>query len=95
MAILSPSLRYTMNGRKRKKVYSTQTKKQVSFEPLVLKSVSYNNNSQYPSQDDIGVAVKKDAAYKQEVSSKYTIAPAYNKGAYQVISRENVKDIGR
>lgn len=95
MAILSPSLSYTMNGRKRKKVYSSSTKKQVAFQPLVLKNTSYNNNSQYPSRDDIGVAVKKDATYKQEVSSKYTIAPAYNKGAYQVISRENVKDIGR
>ena len=27
--------------------------------------------------------------------NKYTIAPAYNKGAYQVISRKDVKDIGR
>ena len=25
----------------------------------------------------------------------FTIAPAYNKGAYQVISKQNVKDIGR
>ena len=32
---------------------------------------------------------------KQEISATYTIAPAYNKGAYQVISSENIKDIGR
>jgi len=25
----------------------------------------------------------------------FTIAPAYNKGAYQVISKDNIKDIGR
>lgn len=25
----------------------------------------------------------------------FTVAPAYNKGAYQVISKENIKDIGR
>ena len=32
---------------------------------------------------------------KLEVSKQYTIAPAYNKGAYQVITKSNVKDIGR
>ena len=26
---------------------------------------------------------------------KFTIAPAYNKGGYQVISPENIKDIGK
>jgi len=26
---------------------------------------------------------------------KYTVAPAYNKGAYQLISKHNVKDIGK
>ena len=25
----------------------------------------------------------------------YTIAPAYNKGAYQVISKQHIKDIGK
>lgn len=33
--------------------------------------------------------------WKSEASSEYTIAPAYNKGAYQVISKENIKDIGK
>jgi len=32
---------------------------------------------------------------RQQESAKYTIAPAYNKGAYQVIPRKEVKDIGR
>ena len=36
-----------------------------------------------------------DPSYKKEISSKYTIAPAYNKGAYQVISKDNIKDIGK
>jgi len=27
--------------------------------------------------------------------SNHTIAPAYNKGAYQVITESNIKDIGR
>jgi len=40
------------------------------------------------------------AAYKERLmrvseSSKYTIAPAYNKGAYQVIPKSDVKHIGK
>ena len=30
-----------------------------------------------------------------EESKKFTIAPAYNKGGYQVISPDNIKDIGK
>ena len=33
--------------------------------------------------------------WRLEESKKFTIAPAYNKGAYQVITKNNVKDIGR
>ena len=32
---------------------------------------------------------------KQEICKNYTIAPAYNKGAYQVIGKNNIKDIGK
>jgi hypothetical protein len=38
---------------------------------------------------------KKDNSERLKISSNYTIAPAYNKGAYQVIMKENVKDIGK
>ena len=31
--------------------------------------------------------------WRLEESKKFTVAPAYNKGAYQVISKENVKHI--
>jgi len=33
--------------------------------------------------------------YKKEISKKFTVAPAYNKGAYQVINPENIVDIGK
>tara|TARA_B100001996_G_scaffold366717_1_gene337685 strand:+ start:272 stop:601 length:330 start_codon:yes stop_codon:yes gene_type:complete len=33
--------------------------------------------------------------WKKEESRNFTIAPAYNKGAYQVINKSDVKDIGR
>ena len=33
--------------------------------------------------------------WRLEESKKFTVAPAYNKGAYQVIPRSGIKDIGR
>ena len=33
--------------------------------------------------------------WRLEESKKFTIAPAYNKGVYQVISKENIKNIGK
>jgi len=39
----------------------------------------------------LGAATKP----KSYGSTRHTIAPAYNKGAYQVISKQNIKDIGR
>ena len=33
--------------------------------------------------------------WRLEESKKFTIAPAYNKGGYQVISKENIKHIGK
>ena len=32
---------------------------------------------------------------KREISKRYTVAPAYNKGAYQVIPKTDVKHIGK
>ena len=47
--------------------------------------------------DTVGIngCAKKDNSERLKISSNYTIAPAYNKGAYQVIMKENVKDIGK
>ena len=42
-----------------------------------------------------GKGTKPDNSWKVEISRQYTIAPAYNKGAYQVIPRKEVKDIGK
>ena len=47
---------------------------------------------EYPSAASGGC---NTAAPERKIASNATIAPAYNKGAYQVISKENVKDIGR
>ena len=38
---------------------------------------------------------KPQSNWRLEESKNFTVAPAYNKGAYQVISKSNIKDIGR
>ena len=47
------------------------------------------------SSPNAGKGTKPDNSWKVEISKQYTIAPAYNKGAYQVIPRKEVKDIGK
>jgi hypothetical protein len=44
-----------------------------------------------PSHDSRESLTPKKKTYK----TNHTIAPAYNKGPYQVISQSNIKDIGR
>lgn len=45
-----------------------------------------------PCSDVIPVGVAHKRTY---IDHNFTIAPAYNKGSYQVISRKDVKDIGK
>ena len=33
--------------------------------------------------------------WRLQESKKFTVAPAYNKGGYQVISKDNIKNIGK
>ena len=40
---------------------------------------------------DCGESIAKERAEKR----KKQVAPTYNKGAYQVISKKDIKDIGR
>ena len=35
------------------------------------------------------------APKRKRIEHNFTVAPAYNKGAYQVISKEDIKDIGK
>ena len=40
-------------------------------------------------------ATKPHRNWRLEESRNFTVAPAYNKGAYQVIPRSEIKDIGK
>ena len=58
------------------------------------------HRERYPSyvckvSEATAMGTVRDDSYKKEISKNYTVAPAYNKGAYQVIGKNNIKDIGR
>ena len=66
----------------------------------------FNSSSSTSKKDDFIERLKEHSKrfgntsltnnqWKLEESKKHTIAPAYNKGAYQVIPRNEVKDIGK
>ena len=51
-----------------------------------IPSLIHSSKTKYKSEDN---------SWKVEESKKFTVAPAYNKGAYQVIPRGDVKWIGK
>lgn len=95
MAIIHGSMRYTMTGRKRKVFTKARRKESVVFHTLNREEPNIRETPKYPSAPMTPYRPAKDQSYKREVSAGYTIAPAYNKGAYQVISQESIEDIGR
>ena len=95
MAITFGSLRHTTSGRKRKplpkaKQYTPE------FKELETRASYRRETPYYPSAKAKGTYTSApDNSYKVEESKNFTVAPAYNKGAYQVINRNSIKDIGR
>ena len=93
------SLRYDPSGRKRKSKALNKCKRpQIDFKPLEVRSVhpNYEDRIQYKSAPLTSPRQEvKDESYKKEISSQYTVSVAYNKGAYQVITDDNVKYIGK
>jgi len=93
MALTFGSLRHTASGRKRKPLPKSKSYTP-KFEPLQVSNTYRRDTVDYKSVDDgVGTCEAPDRSYTKNAS--FTVAPAYNKGAYQVISSENVKDIGR
>ena len=92
--IINGSINHSYSGRKRK-THRKVKKIEPAFKPLVRKEVYRRDVEYYPSAPMTMGKDMPDSSYKKEVSKSYTLAPAYNKGAYQVISKENIKHIGR
>ena len=97
-----------MHGRKRKVRAKGTSSAPVrasksDFKPMRLSDAEVARNKEiashrekYPSAGmGIGSSASADTSWKVEESKNFTVAPAYNKGAYQVIGKSNVKDIGR
>jgi len=95
--LVQVSSSYRPLSRKRKPLPKVRRTPKAAFQEYVPESKPYRRPTKsYPSVVSAGaIRGKESDDYKKEVSSKYTIAPAYNKGAYQLIAQDNVKDIGR
>ena len=77
------------NGIKKRSVAQSGSASALGAEGQKFKS---SHSDQFPLSDDIPIGV---APKKELIPHDFTIAPAYNKGPYQVISKSNIKDIGR
>ena len=100
--IVKGSLGYDQHGRKRKqlrkktkKVNSKWTKATKSDNSGKVFKQDSSNKTKYPSAKVMDYKTPEDTSYKKEISKQYTVSIAYNKGAYQVIPRKEVKDIGK
>ena len=101
--IINGSLNYDSHGRKRKTVRKKRTTKQSKWKSLGAVAQQGERRictakvagSIPVSSTNAGKGTKVDNSWKVEISKQYTVAPAYNKGAYQVIPREDVEHIGK
>ena len=93
------SLRYDLSGRKRKSKALNKCKRpQSTFKPMEVRSVhpNYEDRVQYKSAPlSLPKEISQDESYKKDISSKYTVSVAYNKGNYQVIPRSDIQHIGK
>lgn len=98
--MITGSMNYTYSGRKKK---SYNSKRKIKDDGSTLSSGSNNSSNRdsfrsHNPSDSPKSTGRNTTEYLEErraISSNYTIAPAYNKGAYQVISKDNLEDIGR
>ena len=104
MINLGSSMRYGPSGKRRKtNAWTTKKKQNAKFVPvkpdpvaLARAAEAQKHREKYPSwTGHSSYSAPEDQSYKQEVSKNYTVSIAYNKGAYQVIPKKEIKSIGR
>ena len=101
--IIKGSLNYDSHGRRRKTVRTkrrSHKSKWTKVGAVAQQGEHRTCNAKVAgsipvSSTNAGKGTKVDNSWKLEISKKYTIAPAYNKGAYQVIPRDDVEHIGK
>ena len=99
--IIKGSINYSPCGRKRKTLRTskraTTSSGELGISAQMKERLAKINEErqQYPSLNSTAYVPQADTQYKNEVSKLYTVAIPYNKGGYQVIPKENIKDIGK
>ena len=91
--IIQGSLRHSPSGRKRK-TNAWKKMKRPDFVAQSTKTIS-TKTPEIPSSKTTSYKPMVDTSYKVKESKNFTVAPAYNKGAYQVIPRGDVEWIGK
>ena len=101
--IIQGSMRYSASGRKKKNAHLYRKKRQSN--KMTKGAVAQQGERRTctakvagsipVSSTNAGKGTAVDNSWKVEISKKYTISPAYNKGAYQVIPRDDVEHIGK
>ena len=92
--IVKGSMNYDQFGRKRKTV-TKRSKKVMTFKAKNPDFKKQSKKTMYPSAKTTEYKTPEDTSYKKEISKQYTVSIAYNKGNYQVIPKNEVKDIGK
>ena len=83
-----------------------QLRESLQVKPCIIKTNRYKINTFVPYETPKRVSIplsnkmgsggtKPDNSWKIEASKRFTVAPAYNKGPYQVIAKEDIKTAGR
>ena len=95
--IINCSMRYSPSGRKRK---TNAYKKKAQPKFVAQQQKKFDKPDTTPKIPSMIHSTKpkyktEDNSWKVEESKKFTVAPAYNKGAYQVIPRGDVEWIGK
>ena len=101
--IINGSLNYDSHGRRRKTVRTKRkshrskwTKVGAVAQQGERRTCTAKVAGSIPvSSTNAGKGTAVDNSWKVEISKKYTVAPAYNKGAYQVIPPTDVEHIGK
>ena len=94
--IVRGSMRYSPSGRKRPNKSLYTNKRRVQYMQLHANDEPVRRETpDYPSAPLTPSKPRPRDDWKVQASAEYTIAPAYNKGAYQVISEDSIEDIGK
>ena len=97
--IIQGSLNHSLSGRKKKSIgkrgkstYQTQRAAPPRGTWSPPPPMAHTIRPEYPSAPP---SIGQTPRIEREKSEKYTVAIAYNKGAYQVIPNEDIKYIGK